>query len=102
MNNFPEVAKAVGDDVAFREFSDSMFEKLAVASMTPLQIMDGLMRSTTAAGAYLKIMNEMGIPVDLANPNQLAIERATQLMRQSQGSSFFLHQPLPIPLRQER
>lgn len=96
MNNFPEVRKAVGDDVAFREFGEDMFGKMARIGFKPLQALDGIMRSTAASGAYEKISAERGIPVDLNNPNIEIIQEATKIMRQSQGSSFFKDQPLAI------
>ncbi len=96
MDNFPEVRKAVGDDVAFREFGQDMLGKLQQAGMKPLQILDGLMRSSAACGAYQKLAAEKGIAVDLDNPDKELILEATKLMRQSQGSSFFKDQPLAI------
>lgn len=96
MDNFPEIRKAVGDDVAFREFGENMFSGAIKVGMKPLQVMDGLMRSTAASGAYEKIAKEKGVPVDLENPDQEIIQEATKLMRQSQGSSYFKDQPLSI------
>lgn len=96
LNNFPEIRKAIGDDVAFREFGDGMLGKLGNTSMKPLQFMDGLMRSTAAIGSYIKLATERGITIDLANPVPELIAEATKLVRQSQGSSFFKDQPLAI------
>lgn len=96
MDNFPEIRKAVGDDVAFREFGENLFSGAIKVGMKPLQIMDGLMRSTAASGAYEKIAKEKGVPVDLNNPDKEIIQEATKLMRQSQGSSYFKDQPLAI------
>lgn len=96
MDNFPEIKKSVGDDIAFREFSDNTLGKLQQAGMKPLQFMDGIMRSTAACGAYNKIAKERGVVVDLKNPDKDIILEATKLVRQSQGSSFFKDQPLSI------
>lgn len=96
MDNFPEIKKAVGDDIAYREFGEDFLGKLSRIGMTPLQIMDGTMRSTAASGAYEKLAAERGITVDLNTPNKELIEEATKLMRQSQGSSFFKDQPLAL------
>lgn len=96
MDNFAEVNKAVGDDVAFREFGEGMFAKVTRVGMTPLQFFDGLMRATAAAGAYQKLAAERGVEIDLTKPNKALIEEATKLMRESQGSSFFKDQPLGI------
>jgi len=96
MDNFPEVSKAVGDDIAFREFGDDFLDKVVRAGFTPLQALDGLMRSTAAAGAYQKVAADRGEEVDLSNPDPEIIAEATKLMRQSQGSSFFKDQPLAI------
>jgi hypothetical protein len=96
MDNFPEVKKAVGDDVAFREFGEDFLGKMARIGMTPLQTLDGLMRSTASAGTYMKICAEKGVTVDLQNPDPKIIAEATKIMRQSQGSSFFKDQPLSL------
>jgi hypothetical protein len=90
------VRKAVGDDVAFREFGDNFLSKVAQKGLAPLQALDGLMRSTAVAGAYQRIAAEKGIEVNLSNPDKQIIQEATKLMRQSQGSSFFKDQPLSI------
>lgn len=96
MDNFPEIKKSVGDDVAFREFSDDWRAKVAGVGLKPLQALDGLMRSTAAAGSYMKFADEAGVAIDLANPDKELIQKATLSMRQSQGSSFFKDQPLAI------
>lgn len=96
MDNFPEIRAAVGDDVAFREFSDNFLGKAQKAGMAPLVALDGVMRSSAAAGAYQKLAREAGKIVDLANPDKKLVEEATKLMRNSQGSSFFKDQPLAL------
>jgi hypothetical protein len=96
MDNFPEIKKSVGDDIAFREFGEGALAKLANAGLKPLQFLDGLMRSTAAAGSYQKLATEKGIAIDLNNPNTELVAEATKLMRNSQGSSFFKDQPLAI------
>jgi hypothetical protein len=96
MDNFPEVKKAVGDDVAFREFGEGYLGKLSQIGLKPLQALDGLMRSTAIAGAYEKLALERGITIDLMYPDKSLVQEATRLMRQSQGSSFFKDQPLAI------
>jgi len=96
LQNFPEIRRAIGDDVAYREFDIGMFNKMAQKGMKPLQYIDGIVRTMAACGAYQKLAQEMGIEVDLKNPNQGLIQQATRLMRYSQGSSFFKDQPLAI------
>ena len=96
MDNFPEIRKAVGDDIAFREFGEGTLARLANVGLKPLQFLDGLMRSTAAAGSYQKLCAEKGIIVDLKNPDKDLIIKSTTLMRNSQGSSFFKDQPLAI------
>jgi len=96
MDNFPEIKKAVGDDIAFREFGEGFFGNMARTGLKPLQVLDGIMRSTAASGSYEKLCSEKGIAVDLKNPNPGLIIEATRLMRESQGSSFFKDQPLAI------
>ncbi|HAS04395.1 MAG TPA: hypothetical protein DCR71_01340 [Dehalococcoidia bacterium] len=96
LNNFPEVRKAIGDDIAFREFGDGFMGKFSKVGTKPLQVLDGLMRSTAVTGAYEKLAFERGITVDLLNPDKQLIQEATALMRQSQGSSFFKDQPLAL------
>jgi len=96
MDNFPEIKAAVGDDVAFMELDKSFLGKAADAGLLPLKKLDGLMRSTTAIGAYEKLAQARGVAVDLANPDKDIIAEATKLVRQSQGSSAFKDQPLAI------
>ncbi len=96
MDNFPEIRKADGDDIAFREFGEGFLGNMTRTGLKPLQTLDGLMRSTAASGAYEKLAAEKGIVVDLKNPDPGLIAEATLLMRNSQGSSFFKDQPLGI------
>lgn len=100
MDNFPEIRKSVGDDIAFREFDNAWLGKGAAKAtaigMKPLQFLDGLMRSFAAAGSYEKIASEAGEQVDLKNPNPKFIQEANKLMNQSQGSSYFPRQPLAL------
>lgn len=96
MNNFPEIRKAIGDDIAFREFGNGLWGNLAKKGMKPLQYMDVMMRVFTAAGTYQKLADSAGIEIDLENPDLDLIAEATRLMRHSQGSSFFKDQPLAI------
>lgn len=96
MDNFPEIKKAVGDDIAFREFGEGFLANLARTGVKPLQVLDGLMRSTAACGSYQKLAAQKGVAIDLKNPDPELIAEATKLMRQSQGSSFFKDQPLAI------
>jgi hypothetical protein len=96
IDNFPEVAKAIGDDIAFREFGERFMSNLTRIGTTPLRVLDGLMRSVAASGSYTKLCSEKGIAVDLKNPDEDLILEATRLMRNSQGSSFFKDQPLAI------
>ncbi len=96
MDNFPEVKKALGDDIAFREFGDNFLSKIGQKGLIPLEKLDNLMRVTAVVGQYQKILAEKGITVDFANPDKDAIQEATKLMRHSQGSSFFKDQPLSI------
>jgi hypothetical protein len=96
MNNFPEVKKALGDDIAFREFGEGMMAKLANEGSKPLAVLDALMRSVAVAGAYEKLAKEKGVEIDLTKPDIDIIQEATKLMRHSQGSSFFKDQPLSL------
>lgn len=96
MDNFPEVRKSVGDDIAFREFGDGFLSKVAQKGLIPLEKLDGLMRTTAVAGAYMKLAEEKGIKIDFKNPDKNLVNEATKLMRHSQGSSFFKDQPLSL------
>lgn len=96
MDNFPEVRAAVGDDVAYRELGDSWLGKGAEIGFLPLKKLDAFVRSSTAAGAYKKLVEEAGGIVDLANPNKNFIQEAQKMVRKSQGSSFYKDQPLAI------
>lgn len=96
MNNFPEVRAAVGDDIAFRDFNSGLLGKAQEVGMKPLVMIDGMMRSSAAAGAYRRVAKEAGVAVDLTKPDKTLIAKATKLMRDSQGSSFFKDQPLAL------
>src|SRR3990167_7121319 len=96
MDNFPEAKKAIGDDIAFRELEDVFFAKATKIGMTPLKILDGLMRAVSVAGTYQKLALKKGITIDWAKPDKALIQEATRIMRQSQGSSFFKDQPLAL------
>lgn len=96
MDNFPEVKKAMGDDIAFREFGDGYLARATQVGLKPLEVLDNIMRATAVSGAYEKLAVERGITVDLANPDKQLIQDATRLMRHSQGSSFFKDQPLAL------
>jgi hypothetical protein len=96
MDNFPEIKKAVGDDISFREFGEGFMSNMTRTGTKPLTILDGVMRSVAASGSYQKLCHEKGVPVDLNNPNPELVAEATKLMRNSQGSSFFKDQPLGI------
>lgn len=96
MDNFPEIRKAIGDDLAFREFGDTFFQRMASKGLKPLTILDGVMRASSASGAYEKLAKQKGIKVDFENPDKDLVIEAQKLMRNSQGSSFFKDQPLAI------
>jgi len=61
-----------------------------------LQILDGIMRSSAAAGAYQKLAAKAGVEVDLLNPDKGLVAEAQRLTRFSQGTSFFKDQPLAL------
>jgi hypothetical protein len=96
IDNFPEVKKAIGDDIAFREFGETWLAGLTRAGTLPLRVLDGVMRSVAASSAYQKLAFEKGIAVDFSNPDKDLTLEATKLLRNSQGSSFFKDQPLAI------
>lgn len=96
MDNFPEVRKAVGDDIAFREFGEGFMGGLSRKSMKPLQVLDGFMRSVSVVSSYIKFATEKGIPIDFKNPDKQTIQEINKILQQSQGSSFFVHQPLAL------
>jgi len=93
IDNFPEVKKAVGDDIAFRELGDGYITHIGMTGLTAL---DGLMRSTAAIGAYHKAAFEKGVVPDYTKPDAGLLAGATKAMRESQGSSFFKDQPLAM------
>lgn len=96
MDNFPEIKKAIADDVAFREFGNGWFQKLSDVGIAPLKALDGMMRTTAAAAAYMKVAAARGIKVNLKKPDPKVIEEALLLVRNSQGSSFYKDQPLSV------
>ena len=97
-NNFPEIRAAVGDDPAFIELGETWLgkSKMGRIGMEPMKRMDGMVRTSTAAGAYEKLAKEAGKAVDLANPDKTIIQQAQNLVRKSQGSSIYKDQPLAI------
>jgi hypothetical protein len=96
IDNFPEIKRAVGDDIAYREFNNNLYGEIVKKGMKPLQYLDGIIRTMAACGAYQKLSSDLGIPIDLKNPNKGLIQEATKLMRYSQGSSFYKDQPLAL------
>lgn len=96
LDNFPEIRQMIGDDIAFLELKDSFLGRAGEIGLKPLQKLDGLMRSTTAIGAYKKLAQAKGIPFDMKNPDKGIIAEVTKLTRQSQGSSSFKDTPLAI------
>lgn len=97
-NNFPEIRAAIGDDPAFIELGETWLgkSKMGKIGMEPMKRMDGMVRTSTAAGAYEKLAKEAGKTVDLANPDKTIIQQAQNLVRKSQGSSLYKDQPLAI------
>lgn len=90
LENFPEVRNRVGDDSAFRDLSKiGSLSKLQQAGFFPLQLADGYTAMSVQAGAYRKIMEELGLEIDLENPSEEAIQRAAYLMRGTQASPIF-------------
>ncbi len=96
MQNFPEVRTAVGDDPVFMEMNDNVLTKFTNKGLMPLKFLDKMARVSTAIGAYQKVAQEMGVEVDLENPNKEVVQKAQKLVRKSQGSSLFKDQPLGI------
>jgi len=109
LQNFPEVAKEIGGDPAFEEIrsregrnSKTALEKMTSTDwwtevgMLPLKRLDGMMRMITALGAYGRAVTEAGGTIDYTNVDKAAVKKATKIMRETQGSSFFIHQPLAL------
>lgn len=96
IDNFPEIREMIGDDIAFLELGDDWLGKVQQAGFIPLRKLDALMRSTSAVAAYKKLASDAGITVDFAKPNKVLIQKATKLVRQSQGSSSFKDSPLAL------
>lgn len=96
IDNFPEIREMIGDDIAFLELGDDWLGKVQQAGFIPLRKLDALMRSTSAIAAYKKLASDAGITVDFAKPNKDLIQKATKLVRQSQGSSSFKDSPLAL------
>lgn len=95
MDNMPEIRDRVGDDPAFANFAtDSFFKKLGNLAYASLKTVDKLTATGVAAGAYIKFMDDRGIPVDLANPNPDAIAYAQMIAERTQSSSQFKDLPL--------
>lgn len=95
---FPEYKARVGNDPGFKELLDTEDKLKAVRemSMSPLQTLDSWTAGSITIGAYLRYLEEKGIPLDLSFPNQDAINYAQLMMRRTQASPFFKDQPLAM------
>lgn len=97
IDTMPEVRNRIGDDQAFAEFAkDKWAGMLGKIAFMPLQTVDRLMATATAAGAYVKYCKDNNIPIDLARPDMAGIAYAQQMMRRTQSSSQFKDSPLAI------
>jgi hypothetical protein len=94
IDNFPELRERAGDDIAFLDFNgQGIKDKAGQLMLMPLQKLDILAARSVAAGAYRKFLADRGIPMDLENPNQQAIEYAQRVVRRTQSSSSFKDAP---------
>jgi hypothetical protein len=91
IGGLPEVRAQIGDDPTYVEaFNRGTMQKIG---MQPMRIVNAKSYASAVAGGYIKTCNEMGIPVDIKNPNTEALEQALILGRRSQGSSIYKDVP---------
>jgi len=103
-DNMPELRKRMGDDPAFREFremqSDTKLGKMRDAwgslAMSPIQAVDTYTATSIVLGAYKKYIDENGLVLDFANPNEAALQYAQLVLRKTQGSAYFKDSPLAL------
>jgi hypothetical protein len=94
LENMPELRHRIGDDRAFNELFKSQIGKRAQKiGYYALRKLDGITASAVGWGAYLRKMDELQLPIDLANPNKEAIEYAQKIIRKTQGSGSFKDAP---------
>lgn len=101
LENMPEIKSRLGDDPNFVDFNErdvltKLQEKAAKVGYWPLRFFDGLTAMGVANGAYIMKMKELGLKVDLNNPNKEAINYAQEIVRRTQSSQHFKDSPLLI------
>lgn len=93
-DNFPEIRQRGADDPAYLELgNDKLMRGIRSAGYSALKKADLLTASAIAAGAYQKSLDQRGIELDLSNPDEMAIQEATAMVRRTQGSPFFKDVP---------
>jgi len=90
-DNMPQVRDRVGDDWAALEGG-----KMARAAYKGLGAADRITAGAVAMGAYAKWMDEHGLVVDYAKPNQEAIDYAQLMVARTQSSGSFKETPLAV------
>ena len=95
--NIPEYRMRGGDDPAFLEFSEhELLGNIQKVGMAGIKFADIYTSGATVAGAYIKKLAELGLPLDLLNPNREALEYANLVLRRTQSSAFFKDVPLAV------
>lgn len=92
MANFPKLRERVGDDISFRDLSQTEWLKnIQTTGYVPLKWLDGVMASTTTLGAYIRRAQENGVALDFTAPaNEAALEYANWALDRTQASPFFI------------
>jgi len=96
--NFHEIRERYGDALDYLESEEkSLFPKTVRAGWSGIRFADGVTASSVAWGAYLKRMDQLGIPVDLTvKPDAEALAYAQHVVAITQSSSLFKDAPLAL------
>lgn len=95
--NSSEMRNRAGGDPAFMELSHNKFlPTIQDKAMLPIKFLDQYTAGAVWAGAYTKKMDELGLSVDLKEPNKLAMKYADLVVRKTQASGSFKDLPLAM------
>lgn len=95
---FPELKNRAGGEFAIKELQEgSWLNRIQEKGFIPLEKLDQLAAMSTAAGAYKRKMQELGLDIDLTQaPNKEAMQYAQLMVRRTQASPIFKDVPLAV------
>jgi hypothetical protein len=92
--NSSEMRNRSGGDIAFeRVIHNEVIPRIQDKAMYPIKFLDFYTAGAVWTGAYQKKMDELGLSVDLKNPNQEALKYANLVVRKTQASGNFKDLP---------